>query len=132
MILALVFPPRLNSAFLTHFLLRKKLAREQVWASLLRIELLRNIRGIFCSKTIRARVRFFCSNCHLTVSHKKGTFPMDDLRILIVDDDTALLQALPQAIALRMKGVNVDACDSAQGALQLAQENEYYAIVSDI
>ena len=30
---------------------------------------------------------------------------MDDLRILIVDDDTALLQALPQAIALRMKGI---------------------------
>lgn len=57
---------------------------------------------------------------------------MGDLRILIVDDDTALLQALPQAIALRMKEVNVDTCDSAQAALHMVQQQDYDTIVSDI
>jgi two-component system, sensor histidine kinase and response regulator len=57
---------------------------------------------------------------------------MDKLRVLIVDDDTALLQALPQAIALRMKNIHVDISDSAPGALQHVQESEYDAIVSDI
>ena len=59
---------------------------------------------------------------------------MDDMRILIVDDDPALLQALPQAITLRMKGihVHVDTSDSAHGALKLVQKTEYDAIVSDI
>lgn len=57
---------------------------------------------------------------------------MDSLRVLIVDDDTALLHALPQTIALRMKNVKVDVSDSAPGALQQAQQHEYDAIVSDI
>ncbi|MEO7021485.1 MAG: hybrid sensor histidine kinase/response regulator [Ktedonobacteraceae bacterium] len=57
---------------------------------------------------------------------------MDKVHILIVDDDTALLQALPQAIALRMKDVCVDIADSALGALQKIQEHEYDTIVSDI
>lgn len=57
---------------------------------------------------------------------------MDKQRVLIVDDDMALLQALPQAIALRMKNMHVDTSDSALGALQQVQESEYDAIVSDI
>lgn len=57
---------------------------------------------------------------------------MDKLRVLIVDDDHALLQALPQAIALRMKDVQVDIADSAPGAIQQVKEGEYDAIVSDI
>lgn len=57
---------------------------------------------------------------------------MDKQRVLIVDDDTALLQALPQAIALRMKNMHVDISDSALGAIQQVQESEYDAIVSDI
>ncbi len=52
--------------------------------------------------------------------------------ILIVDDDAALLQALPQALYLRMDGVKVDTCDSAQTALERIQERDYDAIVSDI
>lgn len=44
---------------------------------------------------------------------------MTTANILIVDDDTALLQALPQALLLRMRDVNVDTSDSAAGALQL-------------
>src|SRR5579872_2901350 len=52
--------------------------------------------------------------------------------ILIVDDDTALLEALPQALSLRLTAVKVDTSDSALNALALIQENDYDAIVSDI
>src|SRR5579864_6286091 len=52
--------------------------------------------------------------------------------ILIVDDDVALLQALPQALYLRIDGVKVDTTDSAQEALGLVQEHDYDAIVCDI
>src|SRR5260221_5785987 len=57
---------------------------------------------------------------------------MNDPWVLIVDDDTALLQALPQALSLRLSGVKVDTCDSAPRALEQIQEHEYDAIVSDI
>jgi len=57
---------------------------------------------------------------------------MDEARILIVDDDPALLQALPQAITLRMQQVAVDTSDSATDALQLVRHQQYDAIVSDI
>ncbi len=57
---------------------------------------------------------------------------MDKAHILIVDDDTALLEALPQALYLRLDGVKVDTCDSAQAAIEQIGEYEYAAIVSDI
>ncbi|HEX6556139.1 MAG TPA: hybrid sensor histidine kinase/response regulator [Ktedonobacteraceae bacterium] len=57
---------------------------------------------------------------------------MDNARILLVDDDTALLQALPQAVSLRMTGVQVETSDSALQALELIKERDYDAIVSDI
>lgn len=52
--------------------------------------------------------------------------------ILLVDDDTALLQALPQMVDLRMKNVYVKTCDSAVHALELIKEYDYDAIVSDV
>ena len=52
--------------------------------------------------------------------------------VLIVDDDAALLEALPQALALRLTAVKVDTSDSALNALDLIQEHDYDAIVSDI
>ncbi len=52
--------------------------------------------------------------------------------VLIVDDDTALLEALPQALSLRLTAVKVDTSDSALSALDLVQEHDYDAIVSDI
>ena len=57
---------------------------------------------------------------------------MVNARILIVDDDTALLQALPRAVALRMASVQVDTSDSALAALELIQAQDYDAVVSDI
>jgi two-component system sensor histidine kinase/response regulator len=57
---------------------------------------------------------------------------MDSPHILLVDDDTALLQALPHMVALRIHGVMVDTSDSAFEALEQIQEHDYDAIVSDI
>src|SRR6266566_7608162 len=57
---------------------------------------------------------------------------MDNGRILLVDDDTALLQALSQLVSLRMTAVQVDTSDSALQALELIQAQDYDGIVSDI
>jgi PAS domain S-box-containing protein len=53
-------------------------------------------------------------------------------RILIVDDDEALLEALPEALRLRMNGVGIDVSETAQRALELIREVDYDAIVTDI
>ena len=53
-------------------------------------------------------------------------------RVLIVDDDLALLQALPEALRLRMAAVAIDTADSAPGALERLAKTDYDAIVSDI
>src|SRR3989441_11306591 len=52
--------------------------------------------------------------------------------VLIVDDDLALLQALPEALRLRMGGVTVDTSDSAAAALDRIDVRDYDAIVTDI
>ncbi|HEX7255795.1 MAG TPA: ATP-binding protein [Gaiellaceae bacterium] len=53
-------------------------------------------------------------------------------RILLVDDDEALLEALPEALQLRMEGIEVDTADSGFKALDRIREIDYDAIVSDI
>jgi two-component system sensor histidine kinase/response regulator len=57
---------------------------------------------------------------------------MTSLSVLIVDDDLALLEALPEALRLRMGGVTVETADSAAAALDRIAEKEYDAIVTDI
>src|SRR5437867_8921410 len=57
---------------------------------------------------------------------------MDQARVLLVDDDPALLQALPQALRLRMGGVTVETADSAAAALDRIAARDYDAIVTDI
>jgi len=57
---------------------------------------------------------------------------MTPLRVLIVDDDAALLQALPQALRLRMGAVTVETADSAAAALDRIAAQDYDAIVTDI
>ncbi|HEX9131947.1 MAG TPA: response regulator [Ktedonobacteraceae bacterium] len=52
--------------------------------------------------------------------------------ILIVDDDPALLQALPHTVSLRLPQAQVDTSDSAQRALELIRAHDYDTIVSDI
>src|SRR5215217_2517257 len=53
-------------------------------------------------------------------------------RILIVDDDPALLEALPENIRNRMGDIHVDTADSGRRALTLIAEVDYDAIVTDI
>jgi PAS domain S-box-containing protein len=53
-------------------------------------------------------------------------------RVLLVDDDTALLEALPEALALRMNGVAIDTSETALDALEKIRATDYDAIVSDV
>jgi signal transduction histidine kinase len=53
-------------------------------------------------------------------------------RILLVDDDPALLEALPETVRLHMDGVEIDTCDSAREALERIEATDYDAIVTDI
>jgi signal transduction histidine kinase len=57
---------------------------------------------------------------------------VSEAQILIVDDDEALLEALPEALRLRMNGVRIDTSDSALQALEMIKATDYEAIVSDI
>jgi two-component sensor histidine kinase len=52
--------------------------------------------------------------------------------ILIVDDDAALLHALPEALRLRLENVTVETCDTAAEALTRISATDYDAIISDI
>src|SRR2546427_11445746 len=61
-----------------------------------------------------------------------GGRAMDQPRVLVVDDDPALLQALPEALRLRMESVTVDTADSGEGALNLIAARDYDVIVTDI
>jgi two-component system, sensor histidine kinase and response regulator len=53
-------------------------------------------------------------------------------QVLIVDDDPALLEALSEALRLRMEDATVDTCDSARAALDRIRADDYDAIVADI
>jgi len=57
---------------------------------------------------------------------------MTALHVLVIDDDPALLQALPETLRLRMSGVTVDTADSAAAALDRIAARDYDAIVTDI
>jgi two-component system, sensor histidine kinase and response regulator len=57
---------------------------------------------------------------------------MKEARALIVDDDPALLQALSEALQLRMEGLLVETCESAADALQRIALSDFDAIVADI
>ena len=55
-----------------------------------------------------------------------------DARILLVDDDVTLLEALPQAILLGMERVQIDTSVTGTDALERIKEVDYDAIVTDI
>lgn len=57
---------------------------------------------------------------------------MTNAHILVVDDDPALLEALPETLRLHMDDVEIDAIDSAQEALRRIAETDYDALVVDI
>jgi PAS domain S-box-containing protein len=53
-------------------------------------------------------------------------------RVLLVDDDTALLEALPEALSLRMNGIVIDTSETALDAIEKIRHIDYDAIVSDV
>jgi DNA-binding NtrC family response regulator len=53
-------------------------------------------------------------------------------RILVVDDDPALLEALPEALRLRFDRIHVDTCDSGTAALSQLEQSDYDAVITDI
>src|SRR5947208_13442842 len=57
---------------------------------------------------------------------------MNQPRVLIVDADLALLQALSEALRLRVDEVTVDTADSGAAALDRIAARDYDAIVTDI
>jgi two-component system, sensor histidine kinase and response regulator len=57
---------------------------------------------------------------------------MTNGQVLVVDDDPALLQALPEMLRLRLEGLDVDTSESAAGALERIATTDYDAIVADI
>ena len=57
---------------------------------------------------------------------------MSRVSILLVDDDPALLKALPETLKLRVPEVDVEVCDSGSAALERIKAIEYDAIVTDI
>src|SRR5213080_2319406 len=70
-----------------------------------------------------------CANELEQIAARLGS---DQPRVLIVDDDPALLEALPHTLRLRMAGVAVDTADSAAAALEQIAVQDYDAIVTDI
>ena len=57
---------------------------------------------------------------------------MSSGRLLIIDDDPAVLSALPETVRLWMPGSVVDLCGSARLALDRIEATDYDAIISDI
>jgi DNA-binding NtrC family response regulator len=57
---------------------------------------------------------------------------MSASHVLLIDDDLALLQALPEFLRLRMAGLTVDTADTGAAALGRISARDYDAIVSDI
>ena len=53
-------------------------------------------------------------------------------QILLVDDDSALLDVLPRTIELRIMQVTVTACDSAEAALAHIRSNHYDLVITDL
>lgn len=53
-------------------------------------------------------------------------------RVLVVDDDSGLLDALPEMISLRLDDVAVDVCSSATRAIERMAAVDYDAVISDI
>src|SRR5438552_19013240 len=57
---------------------------------------------------------------------------MSQGHVLIVDDDPALLQALAEALRIRIAGLTVDTAESGAAALEQITARDYDAIVADI
>ena len=53
-------------------------------------------------------------------------------RILLVDDDPALLAALPEALVRRLPGCSIETANSAEAALPLIERGGFDLVISDL
>lgn len=67
-----------------------------------------------------------------TTSNAPGIAARQTRRILLVDDDAALLDVLPRTIELRIMHVTVTACDSPEAALAQIQSSHFDLIITDL
>lgn len=61
-----------------------------------------------------------------------GVGPMNTAKVLLVDDDAALLNALSGAMRLRMPHVALETCDSGLAAVERIAESDFDAVVTDV
>jgi DNA-binding NtrC family response regulator len=106
--------------------IQKPIDRDQFVASLERA-----IRAHALSRRLKDR-QSALERCAGELEQIAAKLGGDQPRVLIVDDDPGLLQALPQALRLRMAGVTVDTAESAAAALDQIATRDYDAIVTDI
>ena len=67
--------------------------------------------------------------------NKTGTVKRPDVRparLLLVDDDPALLLALSGTLQIRLNPCSIDACESAVQALEFVKVHTYATIISDV
>jgi CheY-like chemotaxis protein len=69
--------------------------------------------------------------CQIT-SNASEVSALPTRQILLVDDDSALLDVLPRTIELRIVQVTVTACDSAEAALAHIQSGQYDLVITDL
>ena len=87
-------------------------------------------------RTKKYLARVFAEAYDLTSLDSPGNFHMATSafppRILIVDDDSVLLEALPETVRLRIPLAVVQTADSAGGALECMATADYDVIVTDL
>lgn len=72
-----------------------------------------------------------CYIFHDMVDTEDTSSPLSH-RLLVIDDDPALLIALPDTLRSRLQRCEVDTAGTPDAALDLVQEKPYDAIISDI
>jgi DNA-binding response OmpR family regulator len=79
-------------------------------------------------------------NCFVALAKRRGLSgirtddshgPLSDGRLLIVDDDPALLEALPVSLQLRLPSLQMDLCESPEEAVGRLATSPYGAIICD-
>jgi DNA-binding NtrC family response regulator len=106
--------------------IQKPVDRDRFVASLHRA-----IRARALNRRVKDR-QLALERCAIELEKIAEKLEREEARVLIVDDDPALLQALPETLRLRMSGVTVDTADSAAAALDRIAAQDYDAIVTDI
>jgi DNA-binding NtrC family response regulator len=75
--------------------------------------------------------RFFLSNTSYHLIINLGETAMEN-RLLIVDDEEAILYAYKRLFGAPKKGLKVDTANSMEEAIELLKKNKYKAVLTDL